>query len=72
MDPSNSKAFYRKCLALIHLGNYSAALPLLEEANRGNPSDTAVARTLRDVKEKMKEERKRNKEKEREMFGGKF
>ena len=45
---------------------------MLEEANRGNPSDTAVARTLRDVKEKMKEERKRNKEKEREMFGGKF
>ena len=68
----NSKASYRAGRALVALKRYSDALPHLRASLEGDPENKQVMKALAVAERGEKEERKKAKGKEKEMFKGAF
>uniref|UniRef100_A0A4W3I1L3 Peptidyl-prolyl cis-trans isomerase D n=1 Tax=Callorhinchus milii TaxID=7868 RepID=A0A4W3I1L3_CALMI len=68
IDPSNTKALYRRAQALQALKNYDQALADLKKAQEVAPEDKAINSEILRVKQKIKQE----KEKERAVYAKMF
>lgn len=54
VEPKNPKALYRKGMALVNLGDFTKAHKFLTRAQQQNPSDSSIARALKELDQKWR------------------